>query len=217
MDGSNSLNKEVPRYVGIGTPGRHSHCLPSKKSHNKIVESHKTDHRWRVEVLEPVTSKEVALKWEMDTILKYGRIDKGTGTLFNQTDGGEGHRGADKSYMKTEEYKKAMSKAKSGQHVGSKNPMYGSKANLGKKYGPNPKISKAHKELWGNMSEEEREKRCEKLRGSNNPMFGRAPGNAIKITINGTTYRSIAMARKCLRESGLTFAEAQDLINKNKD
>ena len=32
---SNSLNKEVPRYVGIGTPGRHSHCLPSKNPTTK--------------------------------------------------------------------------------------------------------------------------------------------------------------------------------------
>lgn len=89
---SNTHNKIVPRYVGVGKPGRHHHCLGSV-SHNKIVESHKQQPQWYVDVLECVATADDAFEWEVATIAEYGRVDKGTGTLFNMTDGGEGARG----------------------------------------------------------------------------------------------------------------------------
>ena len=209
---SNSLQRVVPRYVGVGREDRHKHCL-DKKSHNVLVESHKVDSRWYVDVLSPVENECDAFSWEIETIAKYGRVDTKTGTLFNMTDGGEGVRGSDKSYMKTDEYRKNMKKIKTGTAAGEKNPMFGTHTNLGKTLGPNPAISKWHTDLWANMSDDERERRASQIRGKNNPMYGKAPANAHPVTINGIRYKSKTFALKSLREQGMSRKEAIILIN----
>lgn len=210
---STTHNKLVPRYVGIGAPQRHLHCTPSHKSHNKLVESHKHTAQWEVRVIDTQAERSDAIEWEINHIAKYGRIDQHTGTLFNHTDGGDGAHGVDRSYMQTDEYRQAMSAAKTGVYDGKHNPMYGTHTNLGKTLGPNKAISKWHTDLWANMSDDERKRRSDQISGKNNPMFGKAPANAHPVTINGIDYKSKTFALNCLREQGMKRCDALKLIN----
>lgn len=78
-------NDGTPYYIGKGTGYRawsKDHAVP--RPHNK-------DH---IIILENNLSNIGACALERRYIAWYGRKDKGTGILRNQTDGGEGHDGA---------------------------------------------------------------------------------------------------------------------------
>lgn len=87
-------NYDIPRYVGIGKPGRHRH-VNSGKSHsfvlNAVVDVHgplKID----VQILECSDNEQTILtakEWERNQIAKFGRLQLGTGSLLNRSEGGE--------------------------------------------------------------------------------------------------------------------------------
>ena len=65
---------------------------------------------WKVDIVFDNLTWEDACKIEVELIAKYGRIDLGTGTLVNLTDGGEGTL----NRKMTEETKRKISKARTG-------------------------------------------------------------------------------------------------------
>lgn len=95
-----------------------------------------------VEIITDGLTNDEAIQLEIKTIAKYGRLNLGTGTLCNMTDGGEGGFGL----KHTDESKKLMSEAAMGNtrfagkkhteqtkefmseiHMGKKNHMFGKK------------------------------------------------------------------------------------------
>jgi hypothetical protein len=98
--------------------------------------------------------------WSLERrmIAWHGRKDKNTGILLNQTDGGEG--------------------PSPGDRVGALNPMFGKKRpDITGDLHPNKnskirnKIRNSH--LGKKHSQESKDKRSEKLKGINNPMYGK--------------------------------------------
>lgn len=100
--------KFSPYYIGKGSLNRafrNNRRIPMPTNKSLIVF-----------VAENLTESE-AFNLEMYCITLYGRVDKGTGILYNMTDGGEGVWGR----SHTEEAKKKISAA----FKGSKHPMWG--------------------------------------------------------------------------------------------
>lgn len=84
------LDKNEPFYIGIGkNKYRHSAKQNRNNLWYKIVS--KTDYE--VEILFDNIDWETACVKEIEFIKLYGRIDRGTGTLANMTDGGDGNLG----------------------------------------------------------------------------------------------------------------------------
>ncbi len=96
-------------YVGIGTQDNY---IRASRSHNRTNYWNNVVKRcgWKVDILYDNLSWEDACKKEKELIAFYGRIDLGTGTLVNLTDGGEGTLG----HQHTEETKEKMSKTRKG-------------------------------------------------------------------------------------------------------
>ena len=103
------LDKDCIFYVGIG----------SSANYKRAYQTHKRNDHWtrvnnltkiEVEVLFDGLTLGVANYYEKYLIATYGRVNKGTGTLVNMTDGGDGVRG----WVITEEGRKRMSLAKKG-------------------------------------------------------------------------------------------------------
>lgn len=93
-------------YIGIGTKKR-----PYKKvGRSKLWTNTINKYGYEVQILKEDLSWEEAVELECILIDYYGRIDIGTGTLVNFTDGGDGALG----YKYTEEHKTKMSEAHKG-------------------------------------------------------------------------------------------------------
>jgi hypothetical protein len=109
------LDKNEPFYIGIGSGGyRRAY---SKKGRNKIWNGivSKTDYEVEI-VLDDLGWAEVREK-EKEFILIYGRIDKGTGTLCNLTEGGDGTIGNqawNKGKKLSKNHIESLSKAQTG-------------------------------------------------------------------------------------------------------
>lgn len=106
-------NNEV-FYVGIGTQDNYRRA---SRSHyrtnywNNIVKK----CGWKVDIVYDKISWEDACKKEKELILKYGRVDLGTGTLVNLTDGGEGNFGrkaSEKTRLKMSNKKRGIPHSK---------------------------------------------------------------------------------------------------------
>lgn len=110
------LDRNEPFYIGIAKSDKRPYeNRPSRRSNAWINISKKTDYE--VEILFENVSWEFAKQKEKEFISMYGRIDKGTGTLCNMTDGGDGACGQ----FQSEETKKKRGLAISGEKHG----MYG--------------------------------------------------------------------------------------------
>lgn len=93
-------------YVGVGT-GRRAYRESNRSQFwKRIVDK----HGYTIEFPHINISQEEAKVLEIHYISVYGRIDRGTGTLCNMTDGGDGRTG----YKCTEETKEKMRKAATG-------------------------------------------------------------------------------------------------------
>lgn len=121
-------DKNEPFYIGIGTKyQRH------KYNHSRANAIHSANCIWlkiiakseyEVEILMESDNYEFIKQKEVEFIKLYGRIDLGTGTLANLTDGGEGIVGN----ICTEERKQKIGLANKGKkYYGEKNPFYGKK------------------------------------------------------------------------------------------
>ena len=97
----------TPYYIGKGSGYRAWH-----RSKNDRIYPPK--NRLRIIILESLLTEVGALALERRLIEWHGRIDNGTGTLRNTTDGGDGAVG----YRRTEESKLAQSKRQLGKKTG---------------------------------------------------------------------------------------------------
>ncbi len=86
----------VPFYVGKGSNDRLRYHVNNYKNHkNKqlsmiIAEIIEAGQRVRIEVPFNTSNEQAAYNYERELIMLYGRLDRSTGTLTNQTNGGEG-------------------------------------------------------------------------------------------------------------------------------
>lgn len=98
----------VARYVGKGrTHARaYSHL---KGTHNKAFAGWLKNNTPFIKVI-PAVDNEDAVEMEIFLIAQIGRIDTGTGTLFNHTDGGDGNVG----WVMSEETRAKISAANAG-------------------------------------------------------------------------------------------------------
>lgn len=96
-------------YVGIGTQDNYKRA---SRVHNRTNYWNNIVKKcgWKVDIVFDNLTWEDACKIEAELIAKYGRIDLGTGTLVNLTDGGEGTL----NRKATEETKQKISKARTG-------------------------------------------------------------------------------------------------------
>lgn len=108
-------DKNEPFYIGIGSGGYRR--ASSTKGRNKIWHSIASKTSYDVEiVLDNLGWDEVRQK-EKEFILIYGRIDKGTGTLCNLTEGGDGTVGVtawNKGQKLSQKHINSLSKAQTG-------------------------------------------------------------------------------------------------------
>jgi hypothetical protein len=78
-----------PFYVGKGQPSR-VYARKNKSAQSRINFIKESGFDQLIEIIECET-EEIAFALERDLIQKFGRRDLETGTLWNFTDGGEGH------------------------------------------------------------------------------------------------------------------------------
>ena len=96
-------------YVGIGLQDnykRASFRYSRTKHWNNIVKK----CWWKVDIVADKLTWEDACKKEIELIKKYGRVEVGTGTLVNLTDGGEGPL----NRKVTDDTKRKISKSRTG-------------------------------------------------------------------------------------------------------
>lgn len=108
------LDKNEPFYIGIGKEDDGKYVRAYQKSSsrgNSVIWKRiakKTDYKVEI-LLDNLEWKEAGAK-EIEFIKLYGRIDRGTGTLANLTDGGDGNLGL----VHSEEALKKISEASKG-------------------------------------------------------------------------------------------------------
>ena len=131
------LDKEEPFYIGIGTKNEKRHRKVeteylraySKDRLNSIWNKIVNKTPYEVEILLESDDYEFIKQKEREFISLYGRIDLGTGTLSNLTDGGEGV-----TKLSDESIKK-----KSERMTGENNPQWGKTKELSTNFGkPSP-------------------------------------------------------------------------------
>ncbi len=105
------LDKNEPFYIGIGETKYRHKAVGARRNiiWNRIVS--KTDYD--VEVLIDDITWDEACKKEKEFIKLYGRLDNGSGTLANMTDGGEGVVGV----VVTEEMREKMRASRMGRII----------------------------------------------------------------------------------------------------
>ena len=150
---------KTPYYIGKGSGKR---VFVSHKGRNgKIVISVPPEER--ILILKENLTEEEAFRHEKYMISLFGRKDKGTGILRNQSDGGEGSSG----HKKSDEWKKTQS-----ERMKNKNPMHNPetlekmrKSKTGKKQSEETIAKRVSKTKGRKQSEEERRKRSEARKG----------------------------------------------------
>lgn len=95
------LDLNEPFYIGVGTkPKQYASYIGEYK---RALEKHNRNKYWlhlvnlnnyEVEIIFETNDYNTALEKEIEFIKLYGRKDLGTGTLVNNTNGGEGRNGA---------------------------------------------------------------------------------------------------------------------------
>jgi hypothetical protein len=150
----------TPYYIGKGLGNR---LYKSHKQHG--IYKPKFSEHYKIVVMENNLTEIGALALERFYIRWHGRIDLGTGVLYNKTDGGEGisgyfHTEETKQKMRrkfSEEHKKKLSEARKGKIPPNKGQKCTNeeKANISLKtkqamnvVGMKEKLSNANKEVW---------------------------------------------------------------------
>lgn len=160
-------------YVGVGT-GRNYERANTKFGRNPIWHNivNKTDYE--VEIMLDELDREFALEKEREFISLYGRIDLGTGTLSNLTDGGDGCVGF------SDEVKRKMSEAQKGNQ----------KWKLRKSNEHTRRMGWANK--GRRVSEETKRAISQSLSGERNYMYGKSLSEETKKKLSEARKKSLA-------------------------
>lgn len=98
------LDKNEPFYIGIGSDV--DYCRANERARrNKLWKRIAAKTRHEVEIILDGVSFDAAKEKEKEFIALYGRIDLGTGSLANMTDGGDGT----KNKVVSDEYRRKLS------------------------------------------------------------------------------------------------------------
>jgi len=81
------IDKNEPFYIGVASSYKRAY---SKNGRNAIWNRIVSKSDYEIEILIDDISREYALEKEIEFIKLYGRVNTGTGSLCNLTDGGEG-------------------------------------------------------------------------------------------------------------------------------
>lgn len=161
-------------YVGVGGDSRHRNTRERSTEWKAIAKD-----GYSIDVHKKEITLSEAFQIEIDLIELIGRKDLDLGTLVNKTDGGAGTRGlifteerrkriseirsASRGFKHSNETKKKMSKA----HSGENNAMFGRKASNETR----EKMSKSRMGL--KKTQEQCDAQSLRMMGEKNPMFGR--------------------------------------------
>lgn len=191
----------TPRYVGVGTSLRRawSHMKPYAKT-NKRLKNMITKRLREGYSVSPVitylghTDFEEAKRLEMLEISRYGRVDLGTGSLFNLTDGGDGAKGA----IFSEERRKTIRENTTNQHRDPwiSNKMYQSQRATSARDDVKARRSEAQKRAQSNKLT--REKQRQSVLASETPERRAMRSNVAKIVQNDPVVKerkSVALKR----------------------
>lgn len=115
-------NKGLPFYVGKGKLNRYTNHFNfnSSKNHykiNTIKNILSKNEKVIIKIIFRSDDELLVLKKENELVLKYGRLNNGTGILTNLTDGGEGLSG----FIPSDELRKRWSESRKGQDNGMYN------------------------------------------------------------------------------------------------
>jgi hypothetical protein len=207
------LDTNQPFYIGIGLDDipKRAYETRSRRSEwwNRIVNK----HGYEVHILFENVSIDFAKEKEKEFISLYGRINLGTGTLCNLTDGGDGSPNTIVSEETRQKQRERMLK---------NNPFKGKSHSLDTK----ALISKKAIERDQNGSRNPNYGKGDKIRGENNVMFGKTHSQEIKeklSEINKNLYANGYInpsSKKVIDlETGIVYTsakEAWDLHFKNK-
>lgn len=199
-------DKEEPFYIGIGTKNKddlqyYTYTRSTSTSNrNRIWHSITSKSGYNVEVLIESDDYEFVKQKEKEIIKLYGRLNIGTGSLCNLTDGGEGVAG----HVISEETRTKLINSHKGKRLSPESQAKRVKT-LKEKYAKNPPVcTEAQKEklrayqLGRKQSAETIEKRVSKIRGVKRPdMIERGRLQLSKKVVDtktNTVYSSIKEA-----------------------
>lgn len=118
------LDKNEPFYIGIGTKKdgslktyetEYKRAFSKQRKDSKIWKLVSSKTNYKVEILYESNDYEVIKQKEIEFIKLYGRIDLGTGTLANMTDGGDGTLG--RKFSEETINKLKISRKKRGRYI----------------------------------------------------------------------------------------------------
>lgn len=177
-----------PFYVGKGLDDRawtHFRRTDDHPVTRRIEKIKKAGMRPNVSIYGSL-DQEFALFLEIELISKFGRRDKGTGSLWNLTDGGQGQLG-NRGIKRSAEIRENMSKAKKGQKYSDEAKRNMSEAaKLRAEHFTAERNNKISKSLKGHIVTEETRKKISdhhKNDPSPNPMLGRKHSTETKEKI----------------------------------
>jgi hypothetical protein len=143
---------KTPYYIGKGKGDR----INSKRRSIKPPKD-----RSRIIYLKQNLTEEEAFRHEIYMIDVFGRIDLGTGILYNRTNGGEGPSG----WVPSEETRRKISEAGKGHIVLEETKIKMSEARKGKTHSEESKIKMSEARKGKTQSEETRRKNSEAHKG----------------------------------------------------
>jgi hypothetical protein len=160
------IDKNEPFYIGIGDNETRAYNKINRTKHWKSI----AKKGYEVEVLLEDLTWEQACEKEKEFIALYGRKDKGTGTLVNMTDGGEGALGR----PQTKRLKQKLRESPNKFNLTEWQQLNGA-ANKGKRLGPQTesrklKASESLKKTWTLKSKESKDKQTVNFK-QNNPNY----------------------------------------------
>jgi len=174
---------KTPYYIGKGKESR------AYKRSKKDIKPPKD--KTKIIYLKQNLTEEEAFKHEIYMIAVFGRIDLGTGILYNRTNGGDGCSGLIHS-PETRAKLSAANKGENNPHYGkNRSPETRAKLSVAKKgennpnYGksPSPETRAKMSDAKKNMTSETRAKLSAARKGKNNPNYGKthSPETRAKI------------------------------------